>query len=129
MSEAPRRRRSLLPAGVALLLQLVVLYAPSGGGAAPFPYFDKLVHASVFALPVLLGLLARLPLIPVAAVLALHAPVSEVVQATLLPQRSGDPWDAVADLAGVALGVLTARAVAARSVRRSGGHGPHTAGR
>ena len=129
MSEAPRRRRSLLPAGVALLLQLVVLYAPSGGGAAPFPYVDKLVHASVFALPVLLGLLARLPLIPVAAVLALHAPVSEVVQGTLLPQRSGDPWDAVADLAGVALGVLTARAVAARSVRRSGGHDPHTAGR
>ncbi|WP_404381584.1 VanZ family protein [Knoellia locipacati] len=108
MTGAWSHRRSLLPAAVAVLLQLVVVYAPSGGGAAPFPYFDKLVHAGVFALPVFLGLLARLPLLPVAAVMAAHAPVSELVQAMLLPQRSGDPWDVVADLVGVGLGVLAA---------------------
>lgn len=109
----------MLPVVIALLLQLGVLYAPSGGGAAPFPYFDKLVHCAVFALPVLLGLLARLPLVPVAIAMVVHAPVSEVVQGTLLPNRSGDPWDAVADLAGVALGVLAARAFAS-----VGGSGP-----
>lgn len=129
MTSGRTRGRSLLPAAVALLVQLAVVYAPSAGGAPGVPHLDKLVHASVFALPVLFGLLAGLPLVPVVAVMALHAPVSEVVQGTLLPQRSGDPWDAAADLVGVALGVLAARAVAARSVRRSGGHHPHTAGR
>lgn len=100
----------LLPVGIALLLQVTVLYAPSGGGVPPFPYFDKLVHCAVFALPVFLGLLARLPLVPVVVAMVVHAPGSEIVQAVLLPNRSGDPWDAVADLAGVALGVLAARA-------------------
>jgi VanZ family protein len=35
---------------------------------------------------------------------AIHAPVSELVQHFLLPGRSGDVWDAVLDLVGVALG-------------------------
>ncbi|GAA4125867.1 hypothetical protein GCM10022415_33260 [Knoellia locipacati] len=127
MSSAPRRGRSLLPAVLALVLQLVVVYAPSGGGVAPFPNFDKLVHLTVFALPVLFALLARLPLVPVVTLMALHAPVSEVVQATLLPHRSGDPWDAVADLTGVALGVLVARAVV--TVRTPGREADHLRGR
>ncbi|CAN7373779.1 VanZ family protein [Knoellia sp. LjRoot47] len=127
MSEALRRRRSLVPAALALLLQLVVLYAPSAGGVAPFPYFDKLVHLTVFALPVLFAVLARLPVVPVAVVMALHAPVSEVVQATVLPQRSGDPWDAVADVTGVLLGVLVARYVG--SVRSPGREADHRRGR
>ncbi|MFW5472028.1 VanZ family protein [Knoellia sp. CPCC 206450] len=105
----------MLPAAVAMVVQLAVVYAPSAGGAPAVPHLDKLVHAAVFALPVLFGLLARLPLVPVVAVMALHAPVSEVIQGTLLPQRSGDPWDAVADLVGVALGVVVATAVLRRS--------------
>ena len=36
----------------------------------------------------------------------MHAVLSEVVQAVFLPHRSGDPLDAVADLTGVALGVV-----------------------
>ena len=47
--------------------------------------------------------------------MALHAPVSEVVQATLLPHRSGDRWDALADLTGVALGALLATVVLRRA--------------
>jgi hypothetical protein len=97
-----------------VLVQLGVLYAPTSGGVAPFANFDKLVHMAVFLLPVLFALLARLPLWPVVAVMALHAPVSEVVQATFLPHRSGDPWDALADLTGVALGVLAATATRTR---------------
>lgn len=102
------RRWRLVPAITALVLQCVLLYSPSGGGAAPFPNFDKLVHATIFALPVLLALLAGLPRWPVVAVVALHAPVSELIQWALLPHRSGDPWDVVADLVGVSLGVLAA---------------------
>ncbi len=46
-----------------------------------------------------------------AAVFVAHAVVSEVVQATLLPLRSGDPRDALADVVGVGLGVLVAHLV------------------
>jgi hypothetical protein len=47
--------------------------------------------------------------------LALHGIESELVQHALLPARSGDPADAVADLAGVAVGgVLPRGGVAAR---------------
>ena len=106
-----RRVISLGLALAALLLQLVVVYAPSGVGEPPFPSFDKVVHVGVFALPVFFAVLARLPAVPVVAVMALHAPLSEVVQHELLTQRSGDPWDAVADLVGVGLGALVAALV------------------
>jgi hypothetical protein len=105
------RRWSYLPVLVAVVLQLVLLYAPSSGGVSPFPNFDKLVHSAMFALPVFFALLARLPRVPVIAVLALHAPVSELIQWTLLPNRSGDPWDVVADLVGVTLGAAAAHLV------------------
>ncbi|KGN34822.1 hypothetical protein N802_01880 [Knoellia sinensis KCTC 19936] len=118
MSSGASRARSLVPVSVAVLLQIVVLYAPSGGGGSPFPNFDKLVHAAVFALPVFFALLARLPWLPVVFVAAAHAPVSEFIQGTLLPNRAGDRWDVAADLAGVALGVLTARFVGTRSAAR-----------
>lgn len=114
MTRVPTRRWAYLPALAALLLQLSVLYAPSGGGAAPFPNFDKLVHCAVFALPVLFALLARLPLAPVVALAALHAPVSELIQWSLLPNRSGDPWDVIADLIGVTLGAVTAHIASRR---------------
>jgi len=112
-----RRRWSSVPAIVAVLFQLGVLYAPSGAGSAPFPNFDKLVHCAVFALPVFFAVLARLPMTPVIAILAVHAPVSELIQGTLLPNRSGDPWDVVADLVGVTLGA-TAAHFALRSATR-----------
>ena len=95
--------------GFAVLVQLVVLYAPSGPSAPPFPGSDKLVHALVFLVPVAVALLAGLPPRLVVAVFAGHAVVSEVVQGALLPTRSGDPLDVVADLVGVGLGVLVWR--------------------
>ncbi len=57
----------------------------------------------------LFALLARLRTGLVVGVAALHAPVSELIQWTLLPHRDGDVWDAVADLVGVGLGWLLAR--------------------
>ena len=104
-------RAWLLAAVAALVVQLVVLYSPSDGGGQPFPNADKLVHATVFALPVLAGLLARLPTWWVVGAMAVHAPVSELVQWRLLPGRAGEPWDVGADLVGVALGVIVARAL------------------
>jgi len=94
---------------VSLVLSLVVLLSPSSGGVAPFPGSDKVVHIAVFAL---LAGTARWRFGASAVVLGLivaYAPVSEVVQATLLSDRSGDPADVVADLTGVAIGWLLAR--------------------
>ena len=92
---------------VAVVVQLVVLYdptQPSVGGLASVPGLDKLVHATVFALVMAAGRRARLPRLPLLVLTVIQAPVSEVVQAVLLPQRSGDPFDVLADLTGCLLG-------------------------
>jgi VanZ family protein len=92
---------------LAVLVLLVVLYdptQPSMGGLSSAPGLDKLVHASVFALVMVVGRRARLPRVPLLLLTVVQAPVSELVQATLLPQRSGDPLDVLADLVGCLLG-------------------------
>jgi hypothetical protein len=96
--------------GLALLAQVVVLYAP-GTTAESFavPYADKVVHVAVFAAVVVAGRRAGLPLRLLVVVSVVQAVVSEVVQDALVPDRSGDPFDVVADLAGVAIGVLASR--------------------
>ena len=100
----PRATRLALVAAV--LVQLVVLYAPSGPGVGPFPQSDKVVHVVVFLVPVTLAVLVTRRPRPVAALFLAHAVLSELVQGTVLPQRSGDPFDALADAVGVGLGVL-----------------------
>jgi VanZ family protein len=92
--------------GLAVAVQLVVLYSPDGGGPLLFPQSDKVVHVAVFLVPVALAVVAGFRRWLVVAVFAAQAVLSEVVQAVFLPHRSGDVLDAVADLTGVALGVL-----------------------
>jgi len=113
-ASGPGRRVWLGVLLAALVVQLVALYSPRGGGAPPFPNADKIVHAAIFAVPVLAALLARLRAALVVGVAAVHAPVSEAVQWAFLPGRDGDVWDAVADLTGVLLGWLLARWLVAR---------------
>ncbi len=96
---------------LAVLVQLAVLYAPAGATAAPFPHADKVVHVLVFLVPVALAVFVTHRPGVVAAVFVVHAVASEVVQATLLPLRAGDPRDALADVVGVGLGVLVAHLV------------------
>ncbi len=75
----------------------------------------------MFLVPVALALLAGFRRTVVVPVFAAQAVLSEVVQALLLPHRSGDVLDVVADLTGVALGVLVA--VAVGRVPGRGSHG------
>jgi VanZ family protein len=91
--------------GLAVLLQLVVLYLPRTPDGPGIPGFDKLVHAGIFLLPAALGVLAGLRPVLLGAILAAHAVLSEVVQHLLLPARAGDAWDVVADLVGLVLGL------------------------
>ena len=89
-----------------LLLSGYVLFAPEQGGPTLFAGSDKVVHLVLFAL---LAAAVRWRYGRAAvgvALVALYAPVSELVQALALPDRSGDPLDVVADLAGVTVGWL-----------------------
>ncbi|MDP9394100.1 MAG: VanZ family protein [Actinomycetota bacterium] len=101
-----RRWRAAL--GVAVAVQLLVVYSPTAGPAATaaLPHLDKIVHAAVFAAVAFPARPAGVSLRLVVAALVVHAGLSELVQAELLAARSGDPWDAVADLAGTAAGAL-----------------------
>jgi hypothetical protein len=102
---------------LSLAVHLNGLYDPTPGGAS-LPISDKLVHALLFGIPALLGGLLRAgwwwP-----ALLVVHAPVSELVQARLIATRTGDPWDAVADVVGVAVGWWIAQQLVRRARRRS----------
>jgi hypothetical protein len=92
--------------GVALAIQLVVVYSPAVLGGPAVPGLDKLVHVSVFAAPALAALMAGISVPWALGILAVHAPVSELIQHYALPTRSGDVFDMVADLGGVALGAV-----------------------
>jgi VanZ family protein len=100
-----------------VLLSLYVLFWPDTPGPSGPPGADKVVHATLFAL---LAATARwrwgtAPAVLV-AVLA-YAGVSELVQWVLLPHRSGDVRDLVADSAGATLGWLLARHLNERARR------------
>lgn len=98
------RAKALL--GVLLLVQVVALYWPHVGTEGPVTGTDKAVHALLFLLPTWAAIRARAPWSwAVVALVAVHAPVSELVQGSLLSGRSGDVRDVVADLVGVVLGV------------------------
>ncbi len=92
-----------------------------------FPHLDKVEHLVGFGLPCFLVLLAlhlhttaagRRPsaraVALVAGLFVVHAGVSEVVQGTASTTRSGDPYDALADVVGTLLGLLGYLAVRPR---------------
>jgi VanZ family protein len=122
MSRRPSRDRLLLALTVAV--QLVVLYAPRAPSAGSVPGLDKVVHAAVFGAVAWAALRCGFARSPVAVVLVAHAVLSEVLQAGLLPARSGDPLDVVADLAGVVLALVLGRsALHGGDTGRTGGQG------
>ncbi|MFP5220588.1 MAG: VanZ family protein [Actinomycetes bacterium] len=93
-----------------LVVSLYMLFWPDPGGPdADLPGADKVVHLLVF---LALAGTARLRFGPSRAVLGGvlgYAVVSEVVQALLLAERSGDVWDLLADVVGALLGWALAR--------------------
>ena len=118
--ERARWRLWLIGSVVATGFHLWALYRPAGPSALPWlPNADKLGHAIIFGLPLLLILITRasrrraLGRRPArqfvwitAAVFAAHAVLSEWIQHRFYLERVGDPYDALADWAGCALAVL-----------------------
>ncbi len=108
----------------AVLANLVVLYWPRSVSQGGVPYADKVVHVAIFAAVGASGLRARVPAAWLVGLLAANAVVSELVQHWFLVNRTGDPPDVAADLVGVAVGVVVAWKLAARTAvaaTRSGG--------
>lgn len=101
---------------LALAVQVYVLYlyVPGAPDTLTIPHADKVVHAAIFAVPAMVGVLSGLRPWLVALFLIAHAPVSELVQHLWIAGRSGEPWDVVADWLGVALGLVVAVAVRRR---------------
>lgn len=99
------RRAVVVGAVAAVVAHLLALYGPAVGIEGPVSWTDKVVHVLLFAAPTYAVALAARAIVPAALVFAAHAPVSEMAQHALLPNRSGDPWDAVFDLIGVGLAV------------------------
>lgn len=92
---------------VALLVQCVALYWPSipAGTPADLPGADKVVHTVLFAVATwALGRVAGLRTAVVLMVVQVVA--SETIQGLLLPHRSADILDAVADLVGLGIGAV-----------------------
>ncbi len=112
----PRHRAAVVVFVVLLAVHLAALYWPRVSIEGPVTWSDKVLHVLLFLAPTVAGLLAGLRPAYLVGLVALHAPVSELVQHYLLPHRSGDVWDAVADLSGVVLGVTLV--VVGRALRR-----------
>jgi len=89
---------------LACAVNLYGLYAPSQPGPALFTGADKVGHLLSFAFVMGTGLLAGIPARWLAAALLAHAIVSELIQYLVLPGRSGDPVDVVADVVGIGIG-------------------------
>ena len=114
-SEVPTGRRSgsrgaWFALVVALAMHLVLLYRP--GSPEPseielFPHLDKVAHLALFGVPAFLIRRVTTAWWPI-ILLAVHAPVSELVQYLWIPRRNGDPFDLLADGVGIALGVWAA---------------------
>ena len=103
---APTSRLVVGLAVAAVVTQLLVLYWPVVTVEGPVSWTDKVVHLLVFAVPTYAVGRALRSVRTAVVVFAIHAPVSELVQHFLLPGRTGDVWDAVVDLIGVALGAV-----------------------
>lgn len=104
---------------VACLIHLYGVYSPhqAGSDTVDFPYSDKLAHLFLFGSVAYFGLRSGVPARWLLPVVAANAVISEVVQYFWLPFRSGDPFDTVADLCGLALGAwLGFRAIRAQKV-------------
>jgi hypothetical protein len=102
---------------VAVAVNLVLLFWPRAPGTpSGFP-LDKVVHLLSFAFVMWSGARAGLAIRWLVVVLAVHAVTSELIQHALLPGRSGDPADVLADLTGVAGVVLALGAASWRDGR------------
>ena len=99
-------RRWLVALVVALAMQVIALYSPDGPAGPSISGLDKVIHVVIFAVPAFAAVRTGISAPRALGILAVHAPVSELIQGLALSHRAGDVLDVMADLGGVALGWL-----------------------
>lgn len=104
-----RRRLGWALLVLALVAQVSGLYSPDVPGPEGVPGLDKVGHLLIFAAPAALAWALGVRWLVV--LLVAHAVVAEPVQQVFVPGRVAEVADAVANLVGIGLGVLGARAV------------------
>ena len=102
---------------VAVLVSLAVLFAPPSDVPAGPPGVDKVVHFALFATLAVTRRWAGIGRGVLAGLLVLYAAGSELLQGTDLVDRDASIGDMVADSAGVVVGLLLWRVLAARRAR------------
>jgi len=85
---------------VAVVVQLVVLYAPSAPSPPIDLPIDKVIHFVIFGAVAYTGIRAGVRPGWLVAALVANAVASELIQWAFLPNRSGDWRDALADILG-----------------------------
>lgn len=101
------RQGSRLLFGAVVAVSLLVLFTPGPEVPQGVEVNDKLVHVLLFAALACTGRLARVRLLPLVVGLLVYAGASEVLQVVLPLGRDGDWRDALADTAGIAVGLVT----------------------
>ena len=99
-----------------VLLVVTVLYlslAPMNVPAELPTHFDKIEHAAAYVFLVVwfTGLVARPRYWRVAVALAVLGLMIEFLQAAMRFGRQGDPWDVLANVTGIGIGLALARSV------------------
>lgn len=96
---------------VTVLVSLAVLFTPGDDVPSSPAGVDKIVHFSLFAALALAGRWAGVQTRVLAMLLPAYALVSEIVQSLAPLERDGSVFDLLADVAGVAFGLLAWAAI------------------
>ena len=100
-----------IPLAVTFVVSLIVLFTPASGVPPGFQHSDKIIHFVLFAALAYTSRLAGIDWIRTALWVLGFAAVSEYLQAVLPLGRSGSVADALADAAGIAVGLVAASRV------------------
>lgn len=94
------------PFALTIVASAVILFTPASGVPTAPPGTDKIVHLVLFAALAITGHMAQVRFAPLLIGLSCYAMASELLQALLPLNRTGDPVDAAVDLAGIGAGML-----------------------
>ncbi|MCZ2821969.1 VanZ family protein [Modestobacter sp. VKM Ac-2977] len=104
---------------VVVLVSLAVLLTPASGVPSAPPGVDKVVHGLLFAVLAVSGRWAGVGRGVLAVLLVLYAAASELLQSLAVLNRSTSLADLVADVVGVAVGLLAWEALARHRAART----------
>ncbi|MCZ4522286.1 VanZ family protein [Rhodococcus ruber] len=108
-----------IPLAVTFVVALIVLFTPASGVPSGFQHSDKIIHFTLFAALAYTSRLAGIGWARTALWVLAFATISEVLQAILPLGRSGSVADALADAAGVAVGLVAANWVLPQRVNKA----------